>query len=117
MARSASPRSMDVRNIFRLVGECAELGDDPVLWRTHFGAGLGRSAAAGWTLVAEMAIRAGRPRQDLGTTVWGWENGFDLQGWLEMLTAFRGDPLYNPLINAYVARLQTDPDAGLTRAD
>jgi DNA-binding CsgD family transcriptional regulator len=63
---------------------------------------------AGFALVAEMADCTRGPRRDLGTAVWGWENGFDPRGWVRMLEGFHRDPHYNPLMNAYIARMPND---------
>lgn len=116
MPKSAALRATDVRAVCNLVGECRERGDDPVQWRTHFAAGVGRLAGVGFVITAEMGGCSGR-RQDLGTAVWGWENGYDLGAWLRMLSIFRKNPLYNPLINAYLARRAHAAGECLSRTD
>ena len=35
MAQSRRPRLRDLRQLYQLVGECSELGADPVVWRQH----------------------------------------------------------------------------------
>jgi hypothetical protein len=35
MLKSARIRLQDARALVRLVGECRDLGDDPVVWRLH----------------------------------------------------------------------------------
>src|SRR5262245_54050427 len=117
MPTSALLRVADVRAIHELAGQCRELGDDPVVWRIHFGAGLSRLTGAGLVLAAEMGRCVRGPRADLGTAIWGWENGFDQVGWVQMLTGFHRDPLYNPLMNAYIARLPSENGACLRRSD
>lgn len=106
MPRSNAVRACDVRHIFRLVGECRDLGDHASGWWPHFLAGLGKLVGAGWGLASEVGGCLHGPRlRDLGTSTWGWENGFDVQVWLRMVAAFQRDPLYCPLVNEYVARL------------
>jgi DNA-binding CsgD family transcriptional regulator len=117
MAKTSSLRAADHRAIHKLTGECRDLGDDPHVWRVHFGAGLGRLTGAAWALSAEMGRCVRGPRGDLGTAIWGWENGFDQSGWVQMLAGFHRDPLYNPLMNAYIARLTVQDGVGLTRSD
>jgi DNA-binding CsgD family transcriptional regulator len=103
--------------LFQLVGECRELGDDPILWRQHLGAGLGRLTGAGMAIVAEIGPCVRKPRQDLGTVAWGWENGFNQAGWLHMLAEFHRDPMHSPLMNAYIARLPGQAGECLSRTD
>jgi DNA-binding CsgD family transcriptional regulator len=116
--KSARVGAADVRTVFQLVGECRDLGDDPVRWWRHFAAVLARTTGAGIGLVGEIGVYGPRDRRDLGITDWGIdENGFDRAGWVQMLTAFRHDPLYNPIVNAYVARLPRNLGAALSRTD
>jgi DNA-binding CsgD family transcriptional regulator len=118
MPRSASLRLSDLRAIHQLVGECRDLGDDAIQWQRHFLAGMVRLTDAGFGLGGEIGLHGPRDRRDLGITDWGIdENGFDRTGWVEMLTGFRQNPLFNPIVNAYVPRLAGGPGAALTRAD
>ena len=106
MPRSEAVRACDVRAIFRLVGECRDLGDDASRWWPHLLAGLGQLVGAAWGVGAEVGGCLHGPRLfTLGRTTWGWENGFDLRAWLRMAAAFERDPRFCPLINEYVARL------------
>jgi DNA-binding CsgD family transcriptional regulator len=117
LAKSAALRLCDLRAAYRLVGECRDLGDDPTGWRIHLGAGVARLTGAGWSLVAEMEACVRGPRRDLGTAVWGWENGFNQAAWIRVLTGFQRDPLYNPLMNAYIDRLSGDGGRCLSRGE
>jgi DNA-binding CsgD family transcriptional regulator len=104
MARSARLRLSDLRALFRLAGECRDLGDDPHAWRGHYLAGLCRLIDADLALGGELAgFWAGRPR-DLGAAEWGWENGFDRRGWVRALDLLRTDPTYSPVMAAYIRR-------------
>ena len=46
MGESARLRLSDVRTVLRLVGECRELGDDPIAWRRHYLTALGKLLGA-----------------------------------------------------------------------
>lgn len=118
MPHSKVVRASDVRAIFRLVGECRDLGDDASRWWPHFLAGLGKLVGAGWGLGGENGGWLHGPRlSDLGSSTWGWENGFDVQAWLRMVAVFERDPLYCPLINEYFARLPRSAGACLRRCE
>lgn len=117
MPKSARLRLSDVRRIAALIGECRELGDDTGLWRTHLIAELAKLTGAEWGLAAEMGGCTRGPRRDLGTADWGWQNGFNREAFIEMLTLFKHDPMYNLLMNAYIARLPTNGRACLARTD
>ena len=54
MSQANALRAADVRAVFRLVGECRELGDDPVLWRRHLLVGLTRLTGGGFGVAAEI---------------------------------------------------------------
>lgn len=118
MSRSSALRLRDLRAVFRLVGECRELGDDPGRWWKHFIAGLARQTGAGFGLGGEIGIHGPRDRRDLGITDWGIdENGFNRVGWVTMLVGFRQNPLFNLIVNGYVARLPGAAGSALTRGD
>lgn len=40
MAKSQRPRLREIRDLYLLVGECCELGADPLAWRQHMAQGL-----------------------------------------------------------------------------
>jgi hypothetical protein len=80
MSRSSTLRVADLRAVVQLVGECRELGDDPVLWRQHLIAGLARLVRGGVAMGSELVgVRSGRAVL-VGSVDWGWENGFDRVG-------------------------------------
>jgi hypothetical protein len=54
MPRSEVIRASDVRAVFRLVGECRELGDDAPRWWAHFLGGLAKLAGASFGFGAEI---------------------------------------------------------------
>jgi DNA-binding CsgD family transcriptional regulator len=56
MSKSQRLRLGDVRAVFRLVGECRELGADVHEWRRHLGAGLCRLARAQTAAIGEVNV-------------------------------------------------------------
>ena len=117
MAESGRIRVADLRAISRLVGECRDLGDDPVGWRTHLLAGLARRTGAGLGIAGELSGCLRGPRGGFGAADWGWDNGFDRAGWLRMLGTFYANPLYNPILNACVARYPRDAGTCFSRPE
>lgn len=101
MSPSTRLRVVDLRAMYRLVGECRALGDDPIQWRQHLLAELGRLTGGGFGIAAEIGNGRQPSRHDKGTTDWGAENGFDRDGWLRMVGHFQVDAFFNPLMNAY----------------
>jgi DNA-binding CsgD family transcriptional regulator len=108
-------RAADVRAVFGLIGECRELGDDPVRWRRHLLVGLGRLTGGGFCVAAEIGDGKQPSRYDLGTVDLGADNGFNRTYWLRALAEFMTDAFFNPLMNAYFDRAA--PGVVLPRAD
>lgn len=103
---SVGLRSQDFRSVYRLIGECRELGDDPHVWRRHLFAGVGRLIAADIVGGGEMAGgHSGEPRI-LGNVDWGWEAGFNRQGWLNSIDFFHDNPFHQPALKAALERLR-----------
>src|SRR5712691_7153605 len=115
MSRSKVLRVADLRAVFGLIGECRELGDDPVRWRQHMLVGLGRLTGGGFCVAAEIGDGKQRSRYDLGTVDLGADNGFNRTYWLRSLAEFVTDAFFNPLMNAYFDRAA--PGVVLPRAD
>src|SRR5689334_8067350 len=92
MSKSAHLRIQDVRAILHLVGECRDLGDDPVAWQQHLYRTVSRLNGSVLATCADMAgCLAGRT-VFLNADSWGWENGLSKEGWLQGLTAIKDDP-------------------------
>ncbi len=105
--KSTRLRAKELRAIFRLIGECRELGDDAVVWRQHLCAGVGRLISADIVGGGEMAGgHFGEPRI-LGNVDWGWEAGFNRQGWLNSIELFEENPFHQPALKGLLARLRT----------
>src|SRR3954452_24161931 len=72
VARSSRLLLRDVRAVFRLVGECRELGPDVAGWRRHLIAGLCRLTGAQVGLVGELEYSVGAWLQPLHVEDVGW---------------------------------------------
>jgi DNA-binding CsgD family transcriptional regulator len=80
MTKSQAITDSDLRELFRIVGECREVGDDPIVWRQHL---LGQTAKlidADLVVGGEMAGCLKGPISTPGAAIHGVENGFDLAG-------------------------------------
>jgi hypothetical protein len=71
MSKSARLRASDLRAVFRLTGECRDLGDDPAAWRHHCIASLARMVGAEFATGGEAIVAAGR-QQIVAGCEWGW---------------------------------------------
>lgn len=118
MAQSERLRARDWRAIFRLVGECRELGDDRGAWRTHLLAEASRLTGSDLGMTAEMAgCRALRP-VDLGMVTWGWQTGFVGPEVFDLhVQAFRHDPNYLPMMIEGMRRRADRPAVTFRRSD
>ena len=76
MAKSACLRAQDLRGLFRLTGECRDLGDDPNIWRRHWFASLARMVGAELAEGGE-AASVGGGLEIAASFDWGWENGLN----------------------------------------
>jgi DNA-binding CsgD family transcriptional regulator len=56
MGKSLCLRLVDVRAVYRLVGECRELGDDPIAWRTRLVVGVLRLVGARVGMCGEIVL-------------------------------------------------------------
>ncbi|MBX9579433.1 MAG: hypothetical protein K2X87_03920 [Gemmataceae bacterium] len=54
-------RVTDVRAVYLLVGECRELGADPVAWQTHLLGGLMRTLGAAVGMAVESDVGTTKP--------------------------------------------------------
>lgn len=86
-------RATDVRAAIQLIGECRELGADPVAWRQHYLNGLRRMVGAHVAVGGSWQIApVNRPPQLLDNLALGFENERHRDTWLafsrrRMLTA------------------------------
>lgn len=105
MSTSSQIRIAEIHAVYQVIGECRELGDDPEIWRQHFFKQLAQLVSADLVIGGEMAsLKSGQPR-DLGTTVYGWENGFNPRGWERALELLQTDPTYSPVLAGYARRV------------
>jgi DNA-binding NarL/FixJ family response regulator len=118
--KSARLTAAERNALRRLAGECRDLGDDAHAWRRHLYAGLARLCDGDLALGGEKTLphgAGGRKPQHFGDTAWGWQNGFDSQGWINAVHAFLVDPEYSPSEMSYLRRFHRDEGIALTRCD
>lgn len=104
MSPSQRVRFRDLRNIFRLVGECRDVGDSPAAWRLHMLEGLGRLVGAPVGLGGE-SVWTGPERvlQPLEGAVFGWEKSQAEARWRQYLS--HGGTAADPAVQA-ISRLR-----------
>jgi DNA-binding CsgD family transcriptional regulator len=105
----------EVSAIVGLIGECRELGDDAVIWRRHFFAGLARLVGADLVLGGEMAGCLSGTLTSPGTTAWGFEQGYNVDGWRVLMEWFAADPFIPITFREFIGKLR-DNSGGLTVA-
>jgi DNA-binding CsgD family transcriptional regulator len=118
MSRSARLRVDDLRAIHQVVGECRDLGDDPVAWRQHWFGHLARTTGAGLIVGGEVTGGCSGPIQPVGTAERGWENGFDRAAWLRVMATEHGsDIVVSPLVKGCFDRLAREDGVCLSMSD
>ena len=116
MARSASLRLQDLRAIHCIVGECREMGDDPMVWRRHWLDGVAQLAGAG--LANHLETAGGWGGRCVGVADWGWEGGLDRRPWVVIFAELeRVGPMFAPMIEPYRAAADRIDGAALSRPD
>lgn len=80
MTKSQAITDSDLRELFRIAGECRELGDDPIVWRQHLLGETAKLIDADLVVGGEMAGCLKGPISTPGAAVWGVQHGFDLAG-------------------------------------
>lgn len=105
MSKSSHLRVSDLRALFRLTGECRDLGDDPGAWRSHWLSSLGRLVGAHLASGGEMELTGGAPKIAYSCD-WGWENGFDRDAYLRSVSQVEGDLSGELLFRAYFGQVK-----------
>ena len=118
MSQAISLRLQDYRALFELAGECRDLGDNNPLWQRHFLSRVARLVGSEVALGGELAgISTGQPR-DIGIPVdRGFENGFNIAGWVRALELIRTDPTYSPVIFRYLKTASYERGTAMRRSD
>lgn len=117
MGKSGCLRARDVRALFLLVGECRELGDDRLAWRSHLLAGLGGLVDADLGSAGEMGGCRSLRVRDLGVTTWMRPGPLDPARIDAAMGAFRKDPAHTPILLDYLRRSPLEEGDCLARAD
>ncbi len=117
MSRSSFLRVAEVREVSHLVGECRELGDDPIMWRQHMLARAARLMGAAVTIEYDgMSLN---PFRLDGIVEWGWETtGFDRAIFVRIHEEYtRLGTEFNPMVPAYFAKRDAGRGRCLSRSD
>ncbi len=135
MSKSARLQANDIRFLARVLGDCRDLGDDARVWAYHLARELGTYLGAGNVLVGSLSSpllgvirrQPGTPPPDLtpflpeiqgGQIGWGWENGFDPEGYArlagQILVQGAG---FHPCFEQYLAQCDESNGIALTRED
>src|SRR5262245_42675453 len=106
MSKAHGLRLGDLRAVYLLVGECRELGADPVAWQTHLLRGLMQTTGAAVGAVIESDPNAGPrppdfPMQPSSIVDCGWENESDRERFQRIVHA--GKPDRFPILPAVFA--------------
>jgi DNA-binding CsgD family transcriptional regulator len=111
MSKSQRLRLRDLRDVYRLIGECRELGHDSRAWRTHAAAGLCDLAGAQVGIVGELhGFRTTTPRM-AAVVDHGWTGRQERRNYLEFLK--QHGPANNP---QYLPLCQLPPGGVITRS-
>lgn len=109
MRKTQRLRLRDLRNIYRILGECRELGSDNRAWRLHAVESLCELVGAQVGIVGELnEFRTGAPRMT-AVLDHGWSGGRERRNYLDFLREFgpANNPQHLPLSRLPVFRLVT----------
>jgi DNA-binding CsgD family transcriptional regulator len=96
MGASQRLRLPEVRQAYRLIGECRELGADPSAWRRHAADGMRRLAGAKVAMVAEATPpTANRPLPEVRDECVGWLTAASAACWRHYIRSY--DTRFNPI--------------------
>lgn len=113
MPKSTLLRLQDLRAVYALAGECRELGDDPLQWRSHFASGIGRLSGATYVSALETTLRSG-VLAPVGFGEWG---EIDRKILRQVQAKHGADMRFSPQINNYLARRESADGAALSLTD
>ncbi len=107
MSKSQRLHYRELRDLYLLIGECRELGADPVAWQTHLLGGLMKSIGAGIGAVIEVdpAVRQPAASGEIRPTSivdLGWSNRADARRFQQFVGAATSSR--NPLVPAALSR-------------
>lgn len=138
MSKSRCFRIEDLRAIIQVVGDCRDLGDDPVAWRVHFLHKLAELVGAcggncgQWSGLSEQSIALianskrlllepipGLPAPQLqAEAAWGFQNGLNKDAWEAMYVELvRTKGRLHPMVVPYFLALMEENGVCRTRQD
>ena len=104
----------DIRDMFRLLSECRELGDDAVVWQQHFSAGLARLVGTDIVMVGEVSGCLKGPLSMPGGSAWGFEQGFNIAGYQILGEWLANDPSKSLMYTQFLNELRTSKRLSVT---
>jgi DNA-binding CsgD family transcriptional regulator len=115
MPKNQRIKAAEVRALFLLLGECRELGDDPIVWRQHFYGQLAKMLGADAIAGAEMHNCLTGRMHSPGAVLVGFEQGISVEG-LKITWEWNAiDPNLSTLWREFRPALEASPE-GLTAA-
>lgn len=102
MAKSQRLTLRHVRSVYRLLGECRDLGADPVAWQSHLYQGMARLIGAQVATGGELLLLPQGP-QVVSCVDLGWEGERERQRFREFQA--RGEPATSEAFGAFVREL------------
>ena len=103
---SGSLTGAEMRRIYQIIGECRELGDDLVQWRSHLWLQTAELVDADLMLHAVIDDKPDEPNMRNGAA-WGFENGFNLKGWVTLLQEY-GSSLKSEMTELMLPRIRKE---------
>jgi DNA-binding NarL/FixJ family response regulator len=108
MSRSDLLRVHDVRDAYRLIGDCRDLGSDPTLWQVRMFEGLCRLIGAPAATGGEGLVRPDGAIAPLSSL----QSGFDAHD-VGLLAGYMRD--HGPAIDPFILAVQAVPERRVTR--
>lgn len=98
---SSLPSLENIRRVFRLLGECTELGADPIVWREHLAEGCSDLVNEHFVSVVESNVTLAPDGQPTPVTLGDFHGGNLLNERLELIRRFMQAPeKINPMVPA-----------------
>lgn len=108
---SSNPSLEEVRRVFRLLGECTELGADPVLWRRHLAEGCSALIGDHFVNVIDSTVTLSSDGEPQPSTLGYFSGGSLINARFDLIDEFMESPAQiNPMVSASLSAR----DASLT---
>lgn len=102
---SSLPSLSELRGVFRLLGECTELGADPILWREHFAVGCSTLISEHFVSLVESRLSLTADGKPKPTTLGDFHGGSLINERFELIQEFMKSPeKINPMVPATISQ-------------